>query len=172
MSKRIAFHWGKRRRRDVGDDGAAAVEFAIIMPFLVLLTLGIVDYGSLMNMAAGLFGAARAGAEYAGVNWNNPKVNASSGTQTQVCTALGLTMSGGACSPVTPAASRTCTCVDGTSVTCPSGNGQSPCLAKVPGDPRVLSYVSVSATETYSAWLASSFFSFQPFSGQAVVRTQ
>jgi len=33
------------RRRERGDHGAAAVEFALVVPVLVLLVLGIVDYG-------------------------------------------------------------------------------------------------------------------------------
>ena len=49
-------------------DGAAAVEFAITAPMLVVLVLGIADYGLLMADSAALEGATRAGAEVAKAN--------------------------------------------------------------------------------------------------------
>jgi hypothetical protein len=35
----------RRLRRDRADDGAAAVEFALVLPILVLILFGIIDYG-------------------------------------------------------------------------------------------------------------------------------
>ena len=52
--------------------GSIAIEFAIALPVLATLILGIADYGILMNTAATLRGATRAGAEYAKAYWNNP----------------------------------------------------------------------------------------------------
>jgi len=46
-----------RRWRD--DRGAAAVEFAIIAPVLILLLIGIVEYGLVFNTQLQLTGAAR-----------------------------------------------------------------------------------------------------------------
>lgn len=40
---------GRRRRRRRGERGAAAVEFALVVPILVALLLGIVDYGLLFT---------------------------------------------------------------------------------------------------------------------------
>jgi Flp pilus assembly protein TadG len=53
------------RTRSSQNVGAAAVEFAITAPLLVVLALGAADYGALMTNAASLEGATRAVAEYA-----------------------------------------------------------------------------------------------------------
>jgi len=42
---------GRRRRPD--DDGAAAVEFALVLPVLVLILFGIVDYGLFFSASLG-----------------------------------------------------------------------------------------------------------------------
>src|SRR5271168_1870466 len=55
----------------LGVDGAALVEFAITAPVLVVLVLGVADYGLLMGDSAALEGATRAGAE---VGKANPSV--------------------------------------------------------------------------------------------------
>ena len=52
-------------RRGGWKSGTATVELAITAPVLVVLVLGIVDYGALMNNAASLEGATRAIAEFA-----------------------------------------------------------------------------------------------------------
>ena len=90
--------------RDSRDSGNIAIEFAFAAPVLIMLVLGIADYGSLMNAEASLRGATRAGAEYAKANWNNPftAINLTTNTESQVCGFLGLTLSGSSCSPVTP----------------------------------------------------------------------
>src|SRR6516162_5201786 len=107
-----------RRRRDDGDKGTLTLEFAFAAPILIVAVLGAADIGALMNTAASLRGATRAGAEYAKANWNNPSVaNVTTTTQQRVCGFLGLTLSNGSCSPVTPNVSTSCTCDDDTSVT-------------------------------------------------------
>lgn len=51
------------RRLDwAGDRGAAAVEFALVFPILVLILIGIVEYGSVFNTQLMLTSAAREGA--------------------------------------------------------------------------------------------------------------
>src|ERR1700730_7252796 len=67
-SLRIRNHPAMVRRRgrgSLGVDGAAAVELAIAAPVLILLVLGVADYGVLMGDTASLESAARAGAEVA-----------------------------------------------------------------------------------------------------------
>jgi len=49
----------KRRRTD---EGAAAVEFALLLPILLLLVFGIVDFSRLLNAQLNLTEAAREGA--------------------------------------------------------------------------------------------------------------
>ena len=43
------------------DDGAAAVEFALILPVLLLIVFGIIDAGRMLNMQLALTQAAREG---------------------------------------------------------------------------------------------------------------
>jgi Flp pilus assembly protein TadG len=48
----------------VGDSGAAVVEFAIILPILVLLLFGIVEFSVAYNRSQAISAAAREGARY------------------------------------------------------------------------------------------------------------
>ncbi len=142
----------QHRRRRAQESGAAVVEFVIALPLFILLVIGVTDYGALMNTAASLLGATRAGAEYAKANWFTDASNVTN-TQTQVCKFSGLTFASGSCSPITTlSTTQSCTCADGTSVTCPTSTGTNPCSART--DTRVLVYVTVGATQSYQAWLA------------------
>ncbi len=84
--------------RDARDRGAAAVEFALLLPMLLLLVCGIVDFGRALNAQITLTQAAREGARLAALS----EANVVSRTQTA---ATGL-------SPVTV-----------TVTACPSGSG-------------------------------------------------
>src|SRR5262245_16184159 len=53
------------RQRIFDCRGSAAVEFAMTAPILLVLALGVADYGALMTNSASLQGATRALAEYA-----------------------------------------------------------------------------------------------------------
>jgi hypothetical protein len=63
-TRRLRAIWRARRRRQ--DDGAAAVEFALVLPILVLILFGIIDYGLYFNASLqarwGVHDAARAAA--------------------------------------------------------------------------------------------------------------
>src|SRR5262249_33983996 len=136
------------RRPDDWNKGTLTLEFAFAAPILTVAVLGAADIGSLMNTAASLRGATRAGAEYAKANWNNPSVtNVTTGTEQKVCGFLGLTLSSGTCSPVTPGVTNSCTCDDNTSVSpCPP-TGSNPCAAQT--NPGVLEYVTVTAQQNF-----------------------
>src|ERR1700756_1538597 len=138
------------RRRDGWDKGTLTLEFAFAAPILTVAVLGAADIGVLMNTAASLRGATRAGAEYAKANWNNPSVtNPRTATEQQVCGFLGLTLSSGSCSPVTPTVATSCTCDDNSPVTpCPPISGN-PCSASNLLNPGVLLYVAVTATQSF-----------------------
>lgn len=56
---------GKRGNRD---DGASMVEFALLMPFLIILLLGIIEFGWLMAQNNDVRHGAREGARQAAVN--------------------------------------------------------------------------------------------------------
>jgi Flp pilus assembly protein TadG len=53
------------RRRDRGQEGAAAVEFAIILPLLLALSLGALDVGHMYYIDHLITNASREGARYA-----------------------------------------------------------------------------------------------------------
>jgi Flp pilus assembly protein TadG len=158
----------KRRFRCFLDaDGAVAVELAIVAPLLVLLLLGVADYGVLMGKADSLEGAARAGTEVAKIS---PSVTAAS------LTSLGLFPSG-----ATPVVASVCTCVDGSwpgGATCPPGPFDTPCTGKVnpftsAADPRPFEYVRVTATQSFSPLFAWASLGFPAsLAGQAFTRTQ
>jgi len=169
LSKMIAL---LHRRGSDSEKGTAAIEFALATPILVVLVLGTADFGMLMNTSASLRGAARAGAEYAKANWNNPSVtNTTTVTEQKVCGFLGLTLSSGSCSPVTPGVSTSCTCDDDTSVTpCPP-TGANPCASQT--NPGVLQYVTVTAQQTFNPILPWTSFAFPTqVSATTTVRTQ
>jgi Flp pilus assembly protein TadG len=151
---------GLRRCWSGRNGGAAVVEFAITAPLLILLVLGVADYGILMNTTASLIGATRAGGEVAKVD---PSV-----TPAQL-TALGIFPSG-----ATPSVSAPfCTCFDNTTVTCPApgAGAANPCAAK--SDTRVLRYVTVSANQNFSPVVSWTSFTFPgSLSASTVVRTQ
>ena len=48
--------------------GAAAVEFALVLPILLLVIFGIIDFGVVLAQKAALANAVRAGARYGSVN--------------------------------------------------------------------------------------------------------
>jgi Flp pilus assembly protein TadG len=66
-------------RRAPRDRGAAAVEFALLLPLLALLVFGIVDFGRGLNAQITLTQAAREGARMAALG--EPNANVVSGTQ-------------------------------------------------------------------------------------------
>lgn len=55
----------KRWRKHSEDQGAAAVEFVLVLPVLLLVLFGIIDFGRLMNAKLQLAEAAREGARAA-----------------------------------------------------------------------------------------------------------
>jgi len=57
--------------RSARDRGAAAVEFAIVLPILLLIVFGIIDFGRLLNAQITLTQAAREGARLAAVGQPN-----------------------------------------------------------------------------------------------------
>ncbi|MBT2552948.1 TadE/TadG family type IV pilus assembly protein [Arthrobacter sp. ISL-5] len=53
----------------IGEKGAAAVEFALILPILLMLVLGIFEFGRAFNIQVALSEAAREAARYAAVHY-------------------------------------------------------------------------------------------------------
>jgi Flp pilus assembly protein TadG len=67
----------KRRRRaasDARDRGSAAVEFALLLPVLLLLIFGVIDFGRAINDQITLTQAAREGARLAALGYSTSSV--------------------------------------------------------------------------------------------------
>lgn len=73
------------RRPTRGEEGAAAVEAAIVLPLILLLLFGIVDFGRALQQQALLTSAVREGARVAALNGNSATV------QTKVQNVAGTT---------------------------------------------------------------------------------
>ena len=171
---------GLRRRRHGGRDaGAVATEFAILMAFvpLAVMAFGIVDYGEVMAQATNLAAIVRGAAEYARgqvVQGNPPATAANLNTLLGVPSQVFPPM---ACPDGTTAnPCQFCTCADGTTPNplpaCPAlgSNTNNPCAAKT--DTRVLSYVMVSGSQTYTP-IVSGTWPFPPsVNARTVLRTQ
>ena len=86
---------GSHRR---GDRGASAVEFALVLPILILLVMGILEFGWLFNGWITLTGAAREGARVAAVeSGDGPVVDAvnAHATTFQAAPVVAINRSGG-----------------------------------------------------------------------------
>ena len=141
------------------DAGAVAIEFALLIALLPLpvLAFGIVDYGEFMAQATNLTAMIRGAAEYArGQVVQGYKLP----TAPDLETLLGV-----------PAAVFTttsfCTCADNTAVTCPGAGDPNPCAGVPGGDTRVLTYVAVSGSQTYTPLVSGTW----SFPGSVVART-
>jgi Flp pilus assembly protein TadG len=150
----------------LGSQGAAAVEFAITAPMLVVLVLGIADYGLLMASSASLEGSTRAGAEVAKAK---PNV-----TPAQLA-GLNLFPAG-----ITPTVTSVCTCADNTwgGGACPPGPLATPCAGitnpfTASTDPRVFEYVNVAATQSVNPIVSyGTFTAAQSLNVHTTIRTQ
>jgi Flp pilus assembly protein TadG len=91
------------RRRPVADRGAAAVEFALVLPMLLILIFGIIDFGRMLNAQITLTEAAREGAR-ASVLGTDPKARVGSLTS-----GLGAVTTTTAACPAKPAPADTTT---------------------------------------------------------------
>lgn len=59
-----------RCQRARGDDGAALIEFALVMPIFLLFLFGIIEFGSLFSQNLNLRHGAREGSRLVAVNYN------------------------------------------------------------------------------------------------------
>lgn len=150
----------------IGDRRAVAmIEFAVVMPVLVLLLLPLVDLGLGFYVKTQLMTAAQAGAQYAFVNgWSGT----STATQTSILSAVNSATGLGGIS-VSPAPALACGCADGTTITYSSPNGAfspSSCSAMTacasgqkPG-----AYVTINTQVSYSP-----VFTYLIFSGSSTL---
>jgi Flp pilus assembly protein TadG len=156
------FRRSLRRRDSWRDGGAVATEFALLMAFLPLpvLAFGIVDYGEIMGQATDISAIVRGAADYARgqvVQGNAlptaANLNTLLGVHGAEFTALSF-----------------CTCVDNTLVTCPGVGAPNPCGANT--DTRVLKYVKVIGSQTYTPLISGTWSFPGSVQAQTVFRTQ
>lgn len=60
--------------RKARDHGSVAVEFALVVPALLLIVFGLIDFGRALNAQISLTGAARDGARLAALGYSNGQV--------------------------------------------------------------------------------------------------
>ena len=101
------------RNRADRERGAAAVEFALILPLLIVLVFGIVQFAIAYNRVQGLHAAAREGARLASL----PQTTQSDINTRVISSLAGVPLSGSPSITVNPAVSRPCQNRSGQSVT-------------------------------------------------------
>lgn len=79
-----------RRLRLRGDRGSAAVEFAIVIPVLLLLVLGTVEFGRVLFLQNSITNAARVGARTMAIEASAANPNAVSDAKTQTVSAAAV----------------------------------------------------------------------------------
>jgi Flp pilus assembly protein TadG len=141
---------GRARRGCLDTIGAVAAELAIVTPFLVLLILGVIDFGAYMNGSQAIAAATRIGAEYArdgatcrsGVQvLPTPSISTACTNGIENAMQDALNFSPALTFPNPPA--LTCQCDDGGAIDC----GNNSCAtAGRPAPNRVL--ITVSASQT------------------------
>jgi len=100
------------RRRD--ERGAAAVEFALLLPLLVVILFGIIAFGIALSQMLAYVSAAREGARYAAVHC---RPDATSCTGALIVARVVAASDGNPVGPGTPTADRDCSVVPGELVT-------------------------------------------------------
>ena len=120
-----------RDRNLLRDDGNAAVEFALLLPILVLLVAGLIDFGRAYFTRMELENAARAGAQYGILHGTDNLAT----IQDIVRQASDVPTA-----DLTVSASTFCACPDGTVQDCTTGD----CGGFKPG-----TYVSISAQTAF-----------------------
>ena len=88
----------KRMRRDRSDRGAAAVEFALVVPILLLLVFGIIDFGRILNAEIQLSQAAREGVRLQALHLPGYEARAKAAAP-MLKNDMTVTSGGSACSP-------------------------------------------------------------------------
>ena len=95
-TRRLRYAFGVRAG---GERGAAAVEFALILPVLVLLIFGIIEFGRGYNAKIEITGAAREGARVLAVGSGDPAAAAIGAAPTLDSGKLSVTASASPCVP-------------------------------------------------------------------------
>jgi len=101
------------RRFHDPERGAAAIEFALILPLLIVLVFGIVQFSIAYNRAQGLHAAAREGARLASL----PQTTQNDITARVTSSLAGVPLNGSPTISVSPASTKPCQNRSGQTVT-------------------------------------------------------
>ena len=104
----------RRKRTSRNERGAAAVEFALLLPLLVVILFGIIEFGIALSRVIAYTSAAREGARYAAVHCAPDAIQCNDALiQARVAQAA----NGDPIGPGAPHADRDCTLATGDPVT-------------------------------------------------------
>jgi Flp pilus assembly protein TadG len=152
IRKLLSLFW--RREIGAGTSGSAAIEFAMVLPVLMALVAGSINYGLMGLQMSTLISAARGGAEYAKSNPTDSSLASNTGTVSTVTGAAGSSTT----------ATLVCRCATTGTVTaanCAIGTGLgNPCS----GNDRPIFSVQVRTTQ-------NTLFSLGPFSFSSLSAT-
>jgi Flp pilus assembly protein TadG len=123
------------RRLLASREGTNLIEFALVVPLLVVMLLGTIDIGQLAYMYIEVSNAARAGVSYGAQNHVTASDDAG---MTQAAQNDAQNITGLSATP-----SHFCTCADGSAATCAVGA----CAGS-----QLLEYVKVDTSATYQPW--------------------
>ena len=137
------------------DAGGALVELALVLPVLILVFVGTVDFGRVFYASQSLTNAARAGAQYGAAS---PALSGDfAGMEAR---AVAATNTPG----VTAAATRLCQCASNAGVFSPTAPAANTCTGVVttscPGGGHLVVTVTVSTTRTFTTVMAGGLPSF------------
>lgn len=135
--------------------GAVAVEFAVLVPLLLILIFGAFAYGSVMYQQMLLEDAVRTAANFANLNGHDPAGIAQILDKAQPLISAPPSVTFGeycVCANNIALTGSTLTIGNLTVTGCPAPGGTDPCLVQDPSDPRVLHYLVIKANEP--SWLA------------------
>ncbi|HUI41299.1 MAG TPA: TadE/TadG family type IV pilus assembly protein [Terriglobia bacterium] len=142
---RKALNRGSNLSRTEG--GSSLVEFAVVLPLLLLMVLGSSDFGRLAYMYIEVYSAARAGAAYGSQNHITAADNA--GMQTAAYNDA-ADLATGVPTSFTATASHFCVCSNGNSQ---AGSPQVACATTSCSGSQLIEYVEVDTSANYQPWI-------------------
>lgn len=80
-------------KKENGERGAVAIEMAFILPLLLLILIGTIEFGRVLNIQVSMSQAAREGARYAAIHYKDPGLNVTGATLAAAPSLSGLPVS-------------------------------------------------------------------------------
>src|SRR5688572_19689468 len=113
-SSRMSRIGGSSKSMWLKDAGSAAVEMAVVLPFLLLLIIGVADYARLFVTGIAVANAAKAGAQFGA---QSTTTSGDTAAMNQAARQDGLEVGS-----ITATSARVCRCSDGSVVNCVTGS--------------------------------------------------